>query len=598
MCCSWKMMSFLILTFLALSCLNDRLPVARALAGPNPSPQVVPRRPTPTTRPPPRSTPVSPPLAEYYFTVKEANFTKFCETRAILTINGSYPGPEIRVQRGQRVRVHVLNKGTYGITIHWHGVKQPRNPWSDGPENVTQCPIQPGKSFTYDVILSDEIGTLWWHAHSGWSRATVHGALVILPPANELQYSPYRFRDHTLVFGTWYNQDLKEISDIIAANGSAIADAAGYTLNGLPGDQVTCNNVSEPIYNMTVKRGETHLLHLVHAAMHEPQYFGIMGHNLTVVARDGALVKPFSTAYVLLHPGQTMDVTFVANQKQSRYYMLYRYFDDSAVNASAQNTTGFLIYSNPVDPVVNTTFPTLPGATDNSTAFNFTAKLRSLYSRTEKEVPRGNVNVTRIILTVRLDTVNCNGSSNCPSSGSKLAASFNRISFAAPTKLDVLRAYFRGPSSIYNTSYLLTPNEEVENATYAYQGTNVIELNYGDPVEIVFQAIDFGPAGGHPLHLHGYSFFQVGMNNGTFNSTTDPASYNTDDPPELNTAVVFGSGWTAVRFFARNPGVWFMHCHFESHASWGMATALIVKNGAKNHQKLRRPPIGLPSCRA
>ncbi|GKU90809.1 hypothetical protein SLEP1_g4760 [Rubroshorea leprosula] len=77
MCCSWKM-SFLILTFLALSCLNDRFPFARALAGPNPSPQVVPRRPTPTTPPPSRSTPVTPPLAEYYFTVKEANFTKFC----------------------------------------------------------------------------------------------------------------------------------------------------------------------------------------------------------------------------------------------------------------------------------------------------------------------------------------------------------------------------------------------------------------------------------------------------------------------------------------------------------------------------------------
>ncbi|GLT29850.1 hypothetical protein SLA2020_046900 [Shorea laevis] len=518
MCCSCKM-SFLILTFVALSLLDGRILVARAQPTPInnppvvsrppinqppvlPSPPVVPRPPInqpPAVPNPPVTQPitpipsttqtlVTPPPAEYYFTVEDANFTKFCETRTILTINGTYPGPEIRIQRGQTVRVHVLNKGTYGITIHWHGVKQPRNPWSDGPENVTQCPIQSGKSFTYEVVTSDEIGTLWWHAHSDWSRATVHGAFVILPPTDEIQDTPYRFPNHTLVFSTWYNQDLKEISDIIAANGSAIANATGYTLNGLPGDQVICGNVSEQINNMTVKRGETYLLRLVHAAMHEPQYFGITAHNLTVVARDGALVKPFSTEYVL------------------------------RVNTNDQNTTGFLIYSDPVDSTINSTFPTLPGATDNSTAFNFTAQLRSLYSRTDAEVPRGNVNLTRIILKVQIDRVNCTGSPNCPSGGGKGAASFNRISFAAPTGLDILRAYIGGNTSLYNTSYLLTPDEVLENATYAYQGTNVIELNYGDPVEIVFQAIDFGPAGvdGQPFDFSqiilGYGLCTVILN--------------------------------------------------------------------------------------
>ncbi|KAG2665436.1 hypothetical protein I3760_15G007400 [Carya illinoinensis] len=44
-----------------------------------------------------------------------------------------------------------------------------------------QYPIQPGKNFTYEVIFSDEEGTLWWHAHNDWSRATIHGAIVILP---------------------------------------------------------------------------------------------------------------------------------------------------------------------------------------------------------------------------------------------------------------------------------------------------------------------------------------------------------------------------------------------------------------------------------
>ena len=82
-------------------------------------------------------------------------------------------------------------------------MRQPRDPWSDGPENITQCPIPVGTSFTQKVNFSSEEGTLWWHAHSDWSRATVHGAMVILP-ANGTTY-PYPEPDgqETLVIGVY-----------------------------------------------------------------------------------------------------------------------------------------------------------------------------------------------------------------------------------------------------------------------------------------------------------------------------------------------------------------------------------------------------------
>ncbi|KAK7841324.1 laccase-15 [Quercus suber] len=50
-----------------------------------------------------------------------------------------------------------------------HSVKQPRNPWLDGPAYIMQCPIKSGSHFTYEVIFSTEEGTLWWHAHSDWT---------------------------------------------------------------------------------------------------------------------------------------------------------------------------------------------------------------------------------------------------------------------------------------------------------------------------------------------------------------------------------------------------------------------------------------------
>ena len=80
-------------------------------------------------------------------------------------------------------------------------MKQPRNPWSDGPENITQCPIQPGSNFTQEINFSTEEGTVWWHAHSDWTRATVHGAIIVRPK-NGTSY-PYTkpYGEKTIVLG-------------------------------------------------------------------------------------------------------------------------------------------------------------------------------------------------------------------------------------------------------------------------------------------------------------------------------------------------------------------------------------------------------------
>lgn len=65
-----------------------------------------------------------------------------------------------------------------------HGIRQMRTAWADGPEFVTQCPIRPGGTYTYRFTIEGQEGTLWYHAHSSWLRATVYGALIIYPKAN------------------------------------------------------------------------------------------------------------------------------------------------------------------------------------------------------------------------------------------------------------------------------------------------------------------------------------------------------------------------------------------------------------------------------
>ncbi|WKA03042.1 hypothetical protein VitviT2T_021179 [Vitis vinifera] len=62
---------------------------------------------------------------------------KLCSTKSMLTVNESFPGPVIRIHKGNKVYVNVQNEGDYGVTKKEetvrHGVKQTRNPWSEGP---------------------------------------------------------------------------------------------------------------------------------------------------------------------------------------------------------------------------------------------------------------------------------------------------------------------------------------------------------------------------------------------------------------------------------------------------------------------------------
>lgn len=40
----------------------------------------------------------------------------------MLVVNDSFPGPVIRVHKGDTVFVNVHNEGYYGVTIHWYSL--------------------------------------------------------------------------------------------------------------------------------------------------------------------------------------------------------------------------------------------------------------------------------------------------------------------------------------------------------------------------------------------------------------------------------------------------------------------------------------------
>jgi FtsP/CotA-like multicopper oxidase with cupredoxin domain len=82
------------------------------------------------------------------------------------TYNGTVPGPTIHVNPGDHVQVVLDNQLPESTAIHFHGITVPNA--MDGVPDVTQPPVKPGQSFTYDFVASTtpEVGMYHSHHHA------------------------------------------------------------------------------------------------------------------------------------------------------------------------------------------------------------------------------------------------------------------------------------------------------------------------------------------------------------------------------------------------------------------------------------------------
>lgn len=76
--------------------------------------------------------------------------------RPTIGINGQWPLPRIEATVGDTVVVHAHNSlGNQSTSLHFHGLFMNGSTHMDGPSQVTQCPIVPGTSFTYNFTVSN-----------------------------------------------------------------------------------------------------------------------------------------------------------------------------------------------------------------------------------------------------------------------------------------------------------------------------------------------------------------------------------------------------------------------------------------------------------
>lgn len=266
------------------------------------------------------------------------------------TINGTLPGPLIRLKEGDNVTLNVTNRLMEDTSIHWHGLLLPPN--MDGVPGVSFGGIKPASTFSYRYPIRQS-GTYWYHSHSGFQEQSgVYGPLIIDP----IEPEPFHYdRDYVVVLSDWTFEspesvfaNLKKQSDYynfqkraapeffsdvsrmglgpalqnylmwdrMRMDPTDFADVTGYTytylMNGLAPDQ-----------NWTglFRPGERVRLRFIAATAMTFYDVRLPGLTMTVVQADGQNVQPVAVDEFRIGPAETYDV--IVQPMEDRAYTIF-----------------------------------------------------------------------------------------------------------------------------------------------------------------------------------------------------------------------------------------------------------------------------------
>ncbi|ONH64974.1 Iron transport multicopper oxidase FET3 [Cyberlindnera fabianii] len=449
------------------------------------------------------------------------------QERKVVVINDQWPAPQVRVHKDDRVVVHLTNNFTEEDTsLHFHGIFQRGSSFMDGPSMISQCPIPPGETFTYNFTVEGQSGTYWYHSHSAAQYGDgLRGVFIIEDDADEtdLKYDA----DLAIILSDWYHTESQTLVDGLFTEGS-------YGNEPHIDSSLFNESASQDI---KVEPGKTYLLRVVNAGMSATQLLYAEDHIMTIVEIDGVKVHPQEVDSLSISTGQryavliktkdTRDKNYPLVQMtnimmRKRYTIQWLVYDESLPMDSSSVSKKTTHQLNPVDDITlipMSQTPLLPNPTHQ-----ITLEYDSDYygeGRTRYYTINGHPH-----LSPRVPTINTIFSAN--------ATSVNN-------------------PSIYGAA------------------TNAILISKDDIIEIVVNSYDHMK---HPFHLHGHNFQVIAR--GSREHYDPDKDYQFPSVPMIRDTInVPGRGFVVLRFKADNPGVWFFHCHTEWHAVQGLGVVFV-----------------------
>ena len=242
------------------------------------------------------------------------------------------PGPLIRATAGDLIRVTIDNQLPADTSVHWHGIAL-RNA-ADGVPGMTQDPIAPKSSYTYEFVAPDP-GTYFYHPHVGVQLDRgLYAPLIIDDPHEPGRYD----KEYVVVLDDWLDGTGRTpdqvLEQLIAQGGTGTSGGMGgmdHGSMGMGGMDHGSTGMGTPPFGdagdvtyphflingrvpaapdvLTAKPGQKVRLRVINAASDTIFTVALGGHRMTVTHSDGFPVNPTDTSAFYIGMGERYDVT-------------------------------------------------------------------------------------------------------------------------------------------------------------------------------------------------------------------------------------------------------------------------------------------------
>lgn len=505
-------------------------------------------------------------------------------------VNGQWPPPRIDVGKYDRVELEVTNSlsasdnptqlKSLNTSLHFHGLfhnitvpEWEQSNQNDGPNMVTGYDIPYKETLLYNFTVGDQIGTYWYHSHSGAQYLDGLRSTFVVHDVEKEQKEWKIDYDNTITVSELYYKNYYQVIDKFLSRFNPTG-AEPIPDSFLFNDSV---NVSVPL-----EFDSRHLFRFINVGGFVSQFIYSPRVKFRVVEVDGVYVEPFDTHLIEIGTGQRVSVLVdtlseaeFENLNHAYYgkqFPIYQIIDKEMLDVIPQ---GLELIKKHVFLYPGQEWPTAildsqePLDSDELSFDDFNI------------VPLGKIEAlhnpdTQIELAVIMENLG---------DGVNYAF-FNNVTYTAP-KLPTLYTVYSAPKELLYDKTIYGDN------------INAYILKRNDVVEIVLNNDDDNR---HNFHLHGHNFQMIKKGKKGEGHYDSQLSFSEDlhlenkYPMIRDTVFVEGNSFVVLRFKADNPGVWFFHCHIEFHLDQGLAAVFIEapdaiqaieKNGiSKSMQKI------------
>ena len=524
-----------------------------------------------------------------------------------ITINGTSPGPLLRLKEGQNVTINVTNQLNDSTSIHWHGFILPYT--MDGVPGVAFPGIAPNSTFRYQFDV-EQNGTYWYHSHSGLQEQLGHlGPVIIDPKDGDIGAD----REHVILLSDWtfenphdvfrhlkvaegyYNYQQRTIEDTVndikkrgfintlkeramwadmRMNPRDILDVTASTYTYLMNGRDASTN-----WTALYKPNESVRLRLINGSAMTYFDFRIPGLEMVVVAADGQPVKPVTVEEIRIAVAETYDV--IVRPKGATTYTLY---------AESMDRSGYVRGTLATDLGVQASVPELRQMPERGMAAmgmgdmssmdsmpnmdeNGSTKSMSKHSDRSKMNDMGDsemMNMPQSKKPLPIDSIDIKHDSSGHGVGASMIASnpTSRLDEPGIGLEDVQHKVLlysdlvgaepwpdeREPTQTIELH--LTGN--MERYMWSFDGLKFSEVKepvhfrYGERIRLILVNDSMM---NHPIHLHG---MWMELENGNY------------PPPRKHTISLKPSEKVSLLISADAPGNWAFHCHLLYNMDAGM----------------------------